>query len=110
MAGGFRVDLSALEQAAAGVNGTLEEVSQRSVGEIPHDASAIGHQGLADTLSDFLDRWQRGVDNLATDGQQIASRLTANVNAYRKVEQDLHDHITRINGELQGGGADPGVR
>ena len=108
MAGGFQVDLGALEQAAAGVNGTLDEVGQQSVSSIPHDGSAVGHQGLADTLSDFLSRWQRGVDNLTSDGQEIAARLTANVGAYRQAEQNIHDHITQINGDLTGTGTDPG--
>lgn len=110
MAGGFRVDLGALEQAAAGVSGVLADVGQQTVSDMPHDGSVIGHAGLASTLSDFLDRWNRGVDNLASDGQQIAARLTANMNAYRTVEQNLRDHITRVNGELAGSGADPGVR
>lgn len=110
MAGGFAVDLGALEQAAAGVNGTLDQVGRQRVSDIPHDESAIGHTDLASTLSDFLDRWQRGVDNLAKDGQEIAACLTANTNAYRAVEQGLHEHITRINAELTGIGADPGVR
>lgn len=35
MAGGFRVDLGALDQAADGVNGTIDMVSQQPVGDIP---------------------------------------------------------------------------
>ena len=105
MGDGFRVDLYALERAAAGVNGTLNEVNKQQVSDIPHDSSAIGHDDLASTLSDFLDRWQRGVNHLAEDGQQIATRLTANVNAYVKVEKGL---AGQFNGILQGSSADPG--
>jgi hypothetical protein len=110
MANGFEVDLEALEKAASGVNGTLDEMYAQKVSDIPHDRSAIGHEELADTLSDFLSRWQRGVDNLSKDGEEIAARLTANVQAYRKTETDLHNHLRRVNGELQGTGEDPGVR
>ncbi|HEX4787704.1 MAG TPA: hypothetical protein VH372_04535 [Actinospica sp.] len=35
-----------------------------------------GDGALADVLGDFCSRWQRGVANLATEGQQIAGRLT----------------------------------
>lgn len=105
MAEGFKVDLYALERASAGVSGTLDEVNKQNVTNIPHDSSAIGHDNLASTLSDFLDRWQRGVNNLAQDGQQIADRLTANTNGYVAAEQ----HIAgQFNGILQGSGADPG--
>lgn len=107
MADGFRVDLYALERAAAGVNGTLNEVNTERVSDIPHDSSAIGNDDLASALSDFLNRWQRGVDNLAKDGQEISTRLTANVNAYTRVEQGLTD---RFHGILQRSGADPGER
>jgi hypothetical protein len=103
---GYMVDIRALRDAAAGVNGVLDDVGESPVSSIPHNLSAIGHQALAATLSDFLGRWQRGVSNLASDGEQIASRLTANVNAYAAVEE----HLTgQFNGVLRGSGADPGM-
>lgn len=107
MADGFVVDLGALERAAAGVNGTLDEVGRQRPSDIPHEPAAIGHDALAGMLSDFLGRWQRGVDNLVKDGQEIAGRLAANVNAYVTTEQGLNDHFSGI---LRGGGPDPGVR
>jgi hypothetical protein len=103
---GYMVDFRALQDAAAGVNGVLDDVSAHPVDGIPHDASAVGHEALAATLSDFLDRWQRGVSNLASDGRQIAERLTANVNAYTEVEERVSGLFTAI---LRGAGADPGV-
>ncbi|MCX4747341.1 hypothetical protein OG455_17740 [Kitasatospora sp. NBC_01287] len=106
MGEGYRVDLHALQQAAAGVNGTLDELNQQSVSGIPHDPTAIGNGDLASTLGDFLDRWQRGVSNLAKDGQEIAARLTASLNAYRRADQSTADQLT---GTLQGNGADPGA-
>ena len=47
MANGFRVDLSALEQASAGVNGTLDQVDQLAVSAISHSpAAGLGqHRG-----------------------------------------------------------------
>ena len=43
MANGFSVDLSALEQASAGVNGTLDQVDQLAVSAISHSPAAFGH-------------------------------------------------------------------
>jgi hypothetical protein len=43
MANGFSVDLSALEQASAGVNGTLDQVDQLAVSAISHNPAAFGH-------------------------------------------------------------------
>jgi hypothetical protein len=107
MAGGFRVDLLALDQAADGVNGTIDMVSQQQVGDIPFDQSALGNDQLAASMSDFLSRWQRGVNNLASDGRQIANRLTENANNYRKAD---HSAQAGADGIFQGSGTDPGMR
>lgn len=109
MADGFQVDLTALQQAAQGVDGVLDEVSVQSVGNIPSGSNAIGHLGLANTLADFLSRWTRGVDNLASDGHEIAAQLTANVNAYTAAEEHARGRFTVLGGELKGSGTDPGV-
>ncbi|MEV7470600.1 hypothetical protein AB0O20_29455 [Streptomyces kronopolitis] len=102
----YRVDLEALEKAATGVNGTLDEISVQKVSDVPHDESEVGHEALASVLSDYLDRWQRGVDNLAKDGREIATRLTASVNAYRAVEEHTHK---QFHGILHGT-TDPAVK
>ena len=110
MATGFSVDLNALEQAASGVEGLLDEFGQSTVTSIALSSSEVGHDGLANALSGFLDRWQYGVTNLVNDGKEVSSRLTANVNAYRAAEDDTRTRIENINGELEGSGTDPGVR
>jgi hypothetical protein len=51
--------------------------------------SAYGHDGLASTMADFCDRWQGGVTSLATDVQEIATRLNSNLQAYELADTDL---------------------
>jgi hypothetical protein len=96
MAEGFRVDLTALTQAAEGVTGTLDALDARQVSDIDGDKGVMGHDHLAETLSDFCDRWQLGVQNLAKDAQAIAGQLTESVVAYQKVEQANHRQFTGI--------------
>jgi MFS family permease len=110
MSDGFSVNLTALEQASAGVDGTLNQVDQLSVSAISHDPAHLGHPVLASTLADFLDRWQRGVDSLVQDGTAIAGKLRTSVAAYREAERNAVDHIGQVNGELSGLGPDPGIR
>jgi hypothetical protein len=107
VADGFLVDLEALERAAAGVDGTLDEVSQQEVSAIPVDETSLGHELLAATLTDFRSRWQLGVNNLVKDGREIAARLTVNVMMYRKAEQDTIDRLN--HGVLTGPSTDPGM-
>ena len=106
MAGGFRVDLLALDQAADGVNGTIDMVSQRQVSDIPFEQSVVGNDELAASMSDFLSRWQRGVSNLASDGRQIANRLTASADNYSKADNSAR---AGADGIFEGTGTDPGV-
>ena len=107
MPDGFRVDLGALKDAADGVSGTLDQVRTRKVSDIDCDKAAVGHGRLADTISDFCDRWSLGVDNLATDAQEIADRLTDCVKAYEELDQGARDRFDQI---LRGGGDDPAAR
>jgi hypothetical protein len=106
---GFSVDFDALERAAAGVAGVLQEVSTQPLSQIPCDTAVIGHPGLAAALADFLSGWQQGVDDLVTEGAGIVQRLHANVAAYQEAEADVREHIVRVCGGLFGAGVDPGV-
>ena len=82
MSDGFRVDLGALESAAAGVNKTLVDLQAARVDALDGNAADYGHDHLAETIKDFCDRWEIGIEHLATDGREIAQRLTDSVKAY----------------------------
>lgn len=90
---GFQVDVGALKRASDGIDGVLQDVRAQKVGGIDPDADAVGHDKLAESLSDFTDRWQRGVDNLAKDGQAIAARLRHSLAAYEQVERDTKQRL-----------------
>jgi hypothetical protein len=107
MSDGFRVDLGALEDAAAGINMTLEDLGRARVDSLDGRSADYGHDHLADTVADFCDRWEIGVEHLATDGQEVAQRLSQNVQDYRKVDTAT---AGRMNGLLQRpAGPDPGA-
>jgi hypothetical protein len=98
--GGFKVDLGALTNASQGIDGVLYDVANNKVTDIKIDKSAVGHDRLASSVSDFCDRWDRGVNNLAKDGQAGADRLRANVAEYDKAER-------ATTGMFQSAGPDP---
>jgi hypothetical protein len=93
---GFRVDLPALEDAAAGINMTLEDLGRARVDSLDGRSAGYGHDQLADTVADFCDRWEIGVEHLATDGQEVAQRLSQSVQDYRKVDDAAKDRLTGI--------------
>jgi hypothetical protein len=114
----FSVDLAALQRAADGVNEVLAEVGQVNLSHLPTGADVTGDGALADVLGDFCSRWQRGVGNLATEGQQIAGRLTYAARAYATYEEATRKAASEGTGAAGGGTAagtvagqasDPGV-
>jgi len=107
MAAGFRVNLKALDEAADGVNGTIEVFSRQQVSDIPFQASAAGNQELADSLSGFLSGWQRGVQNLVVDAESVARRLADSAADYTKADKSTQHAAGTI---FQGDGTDPGMR
>lgn len=98
---GFSVDLGALEEAAQGINATLTQIGQGKVGDYDADKADFGNDDLAGTVSDFSDRWQIGVQNLAKDAGAIAQQLTNNVTAYRQTESANEQQRRRRFGRRQ---------
>ena len=96
MSDGFRVDLSALEKASAGINMTIEDLSLAKVDTLDGKSSVYGHDGLASTVADFCDRWEIGVEHLATDGQEVADRLSQSVQDYREVDGAAAERFSGI--------------
>jgi hypothetical protein len=108
MPDGFRVDLAALEDAAAGINMTLEDLGNARVDSLDGRSADYGHDHLASTVADFCDRWEIGVEHLATDGREVAQRLSQSVQDYRRVDTAAKD---RMNGIRQRStGPDPAAR
>jgi hypothetical protein len=107
MADGYHVELPALEDAAAGINETLSELKAHRVSDLDADPATFGHDGLASTLTDFGDRWELGVEHLATDAQQVSARLSQCVQAYLMADRTAADNMSAI---LNGTGPDPAAR
>lgn len=104
MSSGFMVDLTALVDAAKGVNGTVAAISSDKVSGIGGSQASYGNDTLGSTVSDFCSRWQTGVQNLATDASQVASRLALSAVAYAKAEKK---NVADISGIFRGSGTDP---
>jgi hypothetical protein len=105
MSDGFRVDLGALEDAAEGINTTLNDLRSAKIDGLDGRKADYGHGRLADTVADFCDRWEIGVEHLATDGQEVATRLSQNVQDYLEADKAAKG---RLDGIFQRQtGADP---
>lgn len=104
---GFRVNMGALDETANGVTGTIETFNKQPVGIIRFEASWVPDQGLAGAVSDFLNGWQRGVQNLVSDVASIADRLVQSAALYHVADQSVSSDASAI---FQGTGSDPGFQ
>jgi hypothetical protein len=99
LSGGFKVDLGALVQAAGGVNGTITDVQNNKASDIGGSGADYGGDELAATVSGFCARWEIGVENLANDAREVATRLylsAANYANYARAEKTVIAHLAGI--------------
>jgi hypothetical protein len=105
---GFRVDLGALERAVEGVNETLAGLKSARVDALDGSAADYGHDRLAETVRDFCDRWEIGVEHLSTDGREVAQRLNESLKAYLAADKAA---TGRMDGIYQNAtGPDPAAK
>jgi hypothetical protein len=105
---GFRVDLGALERAAEGVHQTLADLQAARVDSLDGNVADYGHNQLAETVENFCDRWQIGVEHLASDGREIAQRLNDSLKAYLAADKAAKG---RMDGIYQSAtGPDPAAK
>ena len=95
---GFRVELSALTDAAASIDGIVRELTAHPIEDLDGARAAVGHPRLAAAVDEFCDRWHAGVSAMAKDGGQIASRLEETVADYTRADNAAAD---LMNGALQ---------
>lgn len=102
MSDGFRVDLDALREASEGVTDTLDRLATKKVSDIDLSPSDFGHDHLGETIRDFCDRWQTGVQNLAKNANEFAARLNHSMSAYLSTERLTEEQLTGILAQSRG--------
>ena len=99
MAGGFTVEIDALQETAQGINHVIGALGQLGIAEeaevgrgftgLSLDSMQAGYPGLQSAFAGFLGRWQWGIRSLVQDGNQIAQRLGLAAGMYHDAEQTV---------------------
>jgi hypothetical protein len=99
MAGGFTVNIGALNDTAQGINNTISDLSKLGFSEtagtgmgftgLTLSVLQLGHPGLTTSFRNFTGRWQWGVRSLVQDGDQIAQRLGLSAGTYYQADQKV---------------------
>ncbi|MGC0400853.1 hypothetical protein RKD27_003497 [Streptomyces sp. SAI-126] len=97
MSEGYGADPEVLQQAAKGINQTIEEL--QAVGKVGGGAVGfgfdslalsplqMGHAGLAKAFGTFAERWEWGVKALVDEGNEIAEKLDLSAGYYHEAEE-----------------------
>lgn len=89
----------------------LDELRARNVNDLDCRPAAFGHDRLAATVRDLCDRWQLGVEHLATDGAQLADDLAQTVATYEQADRAAARVLLDAGAALDGSaGSGRGVR
>jgi hypothetical protein len=96
---GFTVDPGALSTAHAGIGRQLRDMNELVGLKPDHPPSVFGHVELAESVAEFHDRWQTGVDGLVKDTESIHRRLGETVSEYRRIDESVAAVFDRLRGD-----------
>lgn len=71
----YEVDLPALVQAAQGMTEAVQLFKDKDVHDLVPTRESLGHDAVSSATGEFTDRWERGINNLVRDVEEIAGRL-----------------------------------
>lgn len=71
----FEVDLQSLVQAAQGLSETVQLFKDKDVEDLVPTEESLGHDAVWGAVAEFKDRWERGMNNLVEDVEEMSGRL-----------------------------------
>ncbi|KAA9156456.1 hypothetical protein FPZ12_027605 [Amycolatopsis acidicola] len=96
---GFHVDVDRVDEAAAGIQQSVDDQDNFELRDLCGDAALYGHTGVHDALMDLCVRWSDGLDTLTDDAGAISDALSKAVQAYRSIDTDTIKTLTSDPGE-----------
>ncbi|WP_245783198.1 hypothetical protein [Amycolatopsis sacchari] len=84
---GFHVDIDAVDQAARGITGSVQDQDNFELRGLCGEPELYGHEALHDALMDFCVKWSDGLDVLTDDAGAIGETLTKAVRAYQAIDE-----------------------
>ncbi|CAM3783968.1 hypothetical protein [Smaragdicoccus niigatensis] len=91
---GFRVDVTALEDAAAGIDHSVESQDSFELRELCGPPALYGHDRVHSEFQSFCARWSDGLDLLTDDASKVSAALTRAAQGYRKADQNNGEHLS----------------
>jgi hypothetical protein len=88
----FEVDLQSLVQAAQGTSEAIQ---------LFKDKDDLGDGDVWDAVDEFKDRWERGMNDLVGDVEEIAGRLGKVAMKYAEFDKDGNTTLTKVAADVR---------
>lgn len=103
MSAGLEVDPVALQQAAQGITGIIDSLSELGIGEtaaagrgfamLALSPMEVGSEAVQKSLEEYAERWSWGVRNLVRSANEIAELLDLQAGRYHMMDQQVSDTV-----------------
>lgn len=97
----FEVDLQSLVQAAQGTSEAIQLFKDKDVEDLVPSEDDLGDGDVWDAVDEFKDRWERGMNDLVGDVEEIAGRLGKIAMKYAEFDRDGNTALTKVAGEVR---------
>jgi hypothetical protein len=98
---GFFVDPDALSDANEDVGRLLRDMDDFAELKPDQPDSVFGDAELAESATEFHEKWQDGIQELSEDTASIHERLTDTIQHYRRLDEEIAAHFDKL-GDGQG--------
>lgn len=97
----FEVDLQALVKAAQGTAESVQLMKDKDVEDFVPTESACGSSVVWDAVAEFKDRWERGLNDMVGDVEEVSGRLGKVAMTYAEFDQGGHDALAALVPTIQ---------
>ncbi|MFC4555587.1 hypothetical protein [Georgenia faecalis] len=98
----FAVDLPTLARAAQGAAETVQLFKDDDVNDLMPAKGDLGSDAVASAVDEFTGRWERGMNNLVKDIEELAGRMGKVAMNYADLDRSGHEAMTAVAARVRG--------
>jgi uncharacterized protein YukE len=98
----FAVDLKALIDVATKASESVQAMKDNDVSDFVPSQGDVGSDVLWQAVDEFQDRWERGINDLVRDIEEVAGRLGKVAMTYADFDAAAKEHFTPVVAGMSG--------
>lgn len=97
----FEVDLQSLVKAAQGTSDAIQLFKDKDVEDLVPREGDLGDDDVWGAVEEFKDRWERGMNDLVGDVEEIAGRLGKIAMKYAEFDKAGNATLTKVAADVR---------